>query len=143
MDQSFSSVDVLCGKGPLSFHHGMLQIWFIFCLFIHASSDRSKSYIKVLLSLLRRYLILPAGNVRYREIVLNHIGPYISARSHLDRDSVVQSVINVITSTGGRFLHRVDGSQMVRLLLVVEMEGTGMKTILNTSIHLILTSGQR
>jgi hypothetical protein len=112
MDPSFSSFDVLCGKGPASFHHGTLfTLQFLFLCITLSNGILNYAFKSLLQQFFNKQLA--AGNVRYREAVLKHIESYTSAKSHLDRDVVVQSVINSITSSGGRFLHKVDENAMV------------------------------
>ena len=62
-------------------------------------------------------LITPkVGNVRYREAILKAVEPFALAEDAIQRNIVVLAVINTVTSVGGRFLHKINGSELVSCL---------------------------
>ena len=102
-------IDVLCGKGKKSFHHGKC----------HSELFHIAQSIKVLTSFHYDNDVFifnrTEGNVYFRDLVCDLVESFVTGKTAMQRSKVIQDAIDHIHSRGGRFLrrHQVDGTVRV------------------------------
>ena len=62
--------------------------------------------------------LLKAGNMRFRDAIENSVDPFMRATLKEEKAAIVQSVIDKVTSVGGRFLRHDFHKKKVRNFFV-------------------------
>jgi len=102
--------------------------------------------------LLLRRTVLVVGNKRFRDLVAEGVDAYNNANSRLSKANVVNSIVEEIRATGGRFLRRDEatgGWQCKSMIIIGTLNCTvggfsGMMACLlgevNIQLHTVMTA---
>jgi hypothetical protein len=110
-----SPADVLCGKGKESFNHGTTNFQNVQHLYFTTEQNELKFFCQieffVIWNLPCLHHMCAEGNHRFREIITSSVESYLASKTASERAMVVESVLENIQSSGGRFLrkHQVSG----------------------------------